>query len=805
MVDDSSSTGRIDMTKGESKIALFRYTFIVLALAWFAGSSWAAATGAPEFKGKIAESYQDSVEWWPQTVPTPPKGAPNVLIIVLDDVGFAQIGSYGGLSATPNIDKLADEGLRFNNFHTAALCSPSRASLMAGRFPHSIGLGSHALTAMGFPGYNAIVPESAKSVAKILKLHGYVNYALGKWDHTPLYEVSQAGPYTRWPSDEGFDHYYGFMAADADQYHTLMFQDHAPIEPWKGKKDYHNSTDLADKAIEYITGHLSVAPDRPFLVLFAPGAMHSPHQAPPEYIKKYRGKFDMGWDRAREMILARQKKLGIVPPDAKLTERVPEIPAWGSLSAEEKKLYARQMEVFAAMLEHVDHEIGRLVATLKRVGVLENTLILVTSDNGASGEGGLAGSFNETYILNALQTPLKANMRHYDDWGGPSTYPHYHAGWAMAGNTPFRYFKQAVHRGGIQDPLIVSWPKVVKGHGEIRSQYHHIADIAPTLLDILGLTVPDEIDGVKQQPMDGVSMYYAFNNPNAANAKKVQYYEMYGNRAIWADGWKAVTLHANRMPWDVNVVLPFDKDRWELYHVSEDFSERTDLADKYPDKLAELKKLFDEQARKYNVYPLYDDMIKRIARQQNRLFGDRKSFTYYFPGAVRIAEKVSPPIKGRSHTITTRLDLKGGEQGVVVACGGFTGGYTLFVKNGRLYYDYNFLDGVHYIIESPPLAKGRNDVKFVFKLTGNFAGTGELFVNGKSVGKVDMPKTHPASFSLSETFDVGRDNGTQVSKLYKGEFPYTGTLDKVVFDLGEFPKGEDVKRSEAEAATVESE
>jgi arylsulfatase len=776
----------------------------LLALACLVGSARGAADGQPEFKGKIAERYEDSVEWWPQTVPPAPKGAPSVLLILLDDVGFAQLGSFGGLSDTPNIDRLAAGGLRFNNFHTTSLCSPSRASLMAGRFPHSIGLGSHALTAMGFPGYNAIVPESAKSVAKILQQHGYVNYALGKWDHTPLYEVSQVGPFERWPSDEGFDHFYGFMAADADQYRTLMFADHAPIEPWKDRKDYHNSTDLADKAIEYITGHVSLAPDRPFMVLFAPGAMHSPHQAPPEYIAKYRGKFDLGWDRARELILEKQKKLGIVPADARLTERIAAVPAWDSLRPEEKKLYARQMEVFAAMLEHVDDEIGRLVATLERVGVLGNTLIFVTSDNGASGEGGLAGTFNETYVINGAQTPFDANMRHYEDWGGPSTYPHYHAGWAMAGNTPFKYFKQAVHRGGIQDPLIVHWPKGIKGRGEVRRQYHHIADIAPTILDVLGLQVPDEIDGVKQQPMDGVSMRYAFNDANAPDAKKVQYYEMFGNRAIWAEGWKAVTLHANRLPWDINVVQPFDQDPWELYHVAEDFSESEDVAARYPAKLEELKRLFHQQARKYHVYPLYDDMMKRLAKQHDRLFGDRMIFTYYFPGAVRIAEKVSPPVKGRSHTITTTLDLRGGEEGVIVACGGFTGGYTLFVKGGRLYYDYNYLDGVHYVIESPPLARGKNDVRFAFVHTGNFAGTGELFVNGKSVGKVDMPRTHPATFSLSETFDVGRDNGTQVSRLYTGEFPYRGALDKVVFELGAFPKAEDEERSAAEAATIEA-
>jgi arylsulfatase len=512
-----------------------------------------------------------------------------------------------------------------------------------------------------------------------------VNYALGKWDHTPLYEVSQTGPFTRWPSGEGFDHFYGFMAADADQYRTVLFADHSPIEPWRDVEDYHLSTDMADKAIEFITGHESTAPDRPWMVFWAPGAMHSPHQAPQEYLDKYRGRFDMGWDEAREQILARQKELGIVPPGTRLTERIEDIPAWDSLSDEEKRLYAVQMEVFAGMMEHTDREIGRMIAALERVGELENTHIIVTSDNGASGEGGLAGTFNETYVLNGLQTALEANLRHLDDWGGPSTYPHYHAGWAMAGNTPFKYFKQSVHRGGIQDPLIFHWPNGIKARGEIRSQYHHIADIAPTLLEVAGLELPEEIDGVPQIPMDGVSMVYSFNDADAPTTKKVQYYEMFGNRAIWADGWKAVTLHAKRMPWDLNAVLPFEQDEWELYNLNEDFSGADNLAEQYPEKLEELKQLFDEEAWKYNVYPLYDDMIMRLSRQQDRLFGDQTEFTYYYPGAVRIAEKASPPVKGRSHTIETTIDLKGDEEGVIVAVGGFTGGYTMFIKDGRLY------------------------------------------------------------------------------------------------------------------------
>ncbi|MBW2269427.1 MAG: arylsulfatase, partial [Deltaproteobacteria bacterium] len=663
---------------------------VALLLAFVASAATPADT--PEFKGKIARSYADSEEWWPAPE-VPPKGAPNVIIFLLDDVGFAQVQSFGGLIETPNINRLGENGLRYNNFHTTALCSPSRASLMAGRNPHSIGLGSHALTAMGFPGYNAVVPPTAKSVANYLQEAGYVNYALGKWDHTPLYEVSQVGPFERWPSGEGFEHAYTFMAADVHQFIPVMWNDHTP-EPYR--KTYHLDRDLADRAIQWITGHKSIKPDLPFMMLWASGSMHSPHHAPPEYLEKYRGKFDMGWDKAREMILENQKKLGVVPADTKLSARIPEIPAWDSLEPEVRKLYARQMETFAAQMELVDHEIGRVVAELERIGELDNTLIFVTADNGASGEGGLAGTFNETYVLNGLQTEFEANMRHYESWGDATTYPHYHAGWAMAGNTPFPYFKQSSHRGGQHDALVVHWPAGIEAKGEIRSQYHHITDIAPTILEAAQVAVPDTYHGVEQQPLDGVSIAYSFDDADAPNRKTVQYYEMFGNRAIWRDGWKAVTLHANRMPWDVNVVLPFDQDKWELYHVAEDFSESTDLAAEHPEKLEELIELFDEQAWKYNVYPLHDDMIQRLAKQQDRLFGDQKDFVYFAPGAFRIAEKASAPVKNRAHTIATTIDLTGKEEGVIVAVGGMTGGFTLFIKNHRLYFDYNYLDGVYY-------------------------------------------------------------------------------------------------------------
>jgi arylsulfatase len=733
------------------------------------------------FGGIIAESYEDSEEWW-ATYEEPNPDAPNVIIFLLDDVGFAQVGSFGGLIDTPNIDRLATNGLRFNNFHTTALCSPSRASLMAGRNPHSIGLGSHALTAMGFPGYNAVMPESAKSVANYLEEAGYINYALGKWDHTPLYEVSQVGPFDRWPSGEGFHHAYTFMAADVHQFVPVMWNDHTP-EPYR--KSVHLDQDLADRAIEWITGHKSIKPDLPFMMLWASGSMHSPHHAPDSHIDKYAGKFDAGWDVAREQILQQQIEMGVVPEGTRLTERIGVIPAWDSLPDEEKSLYARQMEVFAAQMEWVDLQIGRVVDELERIGELDNTLIFVTADNGASGEGGLAGTFNETYVLNGLQTPLDANLRAQEDWGRENTYPHYHAGWAMAGNTPFRYFKQSEHRGGQHDALVVHWPNGIEAKGEVRSQYHHISDIAPTIMQAAGITVPDEYHGVEQQPMDGVSMIYAFDNPDAPNAKERQYYEMFGNRAIWVDGWKAVTLHADRMPWDVNVTLPFDEDEWELYHVAEDFSEYDNVADQNPEKLAELVEIFDEEAWKYNVYPLYDDMIARLGAQQDRLFGDQTEFVYYAPGAVRIAEKSSAPVKNRAHTIETNIELSGNEEGVIVAVGGMTGGYSMFIQDNKLYYDYNFLDGVHYTLESPPLPEGATDLKFNFILTHPFGGTGELFVNGEKVDEVDMPQMHISTYSLAETFDVGRDTGTQVTDMYSDPFPFTGEIDRVIFNVSD--------------------
>jgi len=580
------------------------------------------------------------------------------------------------------------------------------------------------------------------------------------------------------------------MAADADNYRSLVWRDHYPIEDWEGKPGYHLSRAMADEASRNITSHVSVSPDKPFMLFWAPVAMHSPHQAPQEYIDTYKGKFDMGWDGAREVIHNKQLEMGVIPPGTKLTTRTADIPAWDSLPSEEQKLYARQMEVFAAMLTHVDEQIGRVLKTLERTGQLDNTLIFVTADNGSSGEGGLTGSFNETYVLNGLQTPLDANLSHYEDWGGPSTYPHFHAGWALAGNTPFQYFKQIVHRGGIQDALVVHWPKGIKAKGEVRNQYHHITDIGATILDVTKTPFLKELDGHEQMDLDGVSMAYSFDAPDAPTQHPEQYYELFGNRALYKDGWKAVTIHAGRMPWDLNRTAPFENDVWELYNLNEDFSEAVNLADQNPEKLEELKARWEELAWENNVFPLYDDMIQRIAKQQNRLFGDRTEFVYYNPGARRIAEKASAPVKGRSHSIETTLDLTSKEEGVILACGGFTGGYTLYIKDNKLHYDYNYYHGLYYSMESTPLGSGAVDVKFNFVETGGTTkgipgGRGELYVNGKKVDEVEMPEMHISTFSLSETFDVGIDAGTPVSNKYRvtNHYPFTGDLDKVVVKL----------------------
>lgn len=756
----------------------------VLTLAVIALSS---AVVAQPFQGEIARFGGDAKSWWPEEVAAP-SGAPNILIWMLDDVGFAQLGSYGGLIDTPNIDAVAERGLRYTNFHTTAICSPSRASFLTGRNHHAIGVGAHAAGPSGFPGYNGRIPKSAASLAKILKQNGYATYALGKWDQLPSEHVSPVGPYDYWPSGQGFDRFHGFLAAEASNFEPTLWSDHTPVEPAADNPDYHLSTDIADKAIEFVTAQRSIAPQRPFLMYWATGAVHSPHHAPQRYIDKYRGKFDMGWDKARELILQQQKRLGVVPADAQLPSRPDLLPAWDSLNADEKRMHARAMEVFAAQLEHADHEFGRILKTLERMGQLENTIVLITSDNGASAEGGLNGTHNGMNFVNGkTSTPMEENLERYADWGGPKVHGNYSAAWALAGNTPFNYYKQTVNEGGVIDPLIISWPKGIREQGGIRPQFHHIIDVMPTLLESIGLQAPESVEGIKQQPIDGISLSYTFASPDAPTRKKVQYFEMNGNRAIWADGWKAVALYQPR-PWNLMVDRsdPAKSAVWALYHVAEDFNERINLAEQYPEKLQELIDLFEAEAVRNNVYPLLPNTRERQAQLVTSAARARgNQWVFYPPGAQRMPEVLAPPTKNRSHSIVAEVVIPdAGGEGVLVTQGGRQGGFSLYLHDGLLVYSYNYLDAAHFTLRSEQsVPAGPSRLRLDFERTGEHQGYARLFVNDQQVAGGEIEHTVPTMFGLADMFEVGRDSGTAVNDDYMPPYPFNGELERVVVEV----------------------
>ena len=719
-----------------------------------------------EFKGKIGKTLKESEEYWPKPV-TPPEGAPNVLIWLIDDMGYGHSSAFGGLTPMPTIERMAKNGLRYNNFHTTALCSPSRAAIAAGRNHHNIGMGSHSLTAMGFPGYNAHPPDSAKGFADILKREGWSTMFIGKWDHTPQWESTFAGPFDRWPSGDGWEHFYGFMSGDMNNFNPIMWTDHTPMQPNYDKPGYHVNEDMADTAIRWISMLRASAQKKPFCMFWATGAVHAPHQAPAEWIEKFKGKFDMGYDKARDMILANQIEQGIVPKGTKLSPRDTEIPAWETLNDKEKALYARQMEAFAGQLAYSDYEFGRIIDYLEKIGELDNTIVLFTSDNGGSGEGGLHGTFNENGFFNGVPNiPYEVNSQYQNQWGSRVGVWHVTAGWTQAGNTPFQYYKQSAHRGGNADALVISWPQGIekKFHGQVRPQYHHIIDVAPTILQACGVEAPKVLDGVEQMPMDGVPMNYSFNNPEAKDVRTTQYYELFGNRGIYHDGWTAVTLHRGKRPWVLNAEGTLKDDVWELYNLKEDFSQSNNVADRYPEKLAELKKLFEKEARANNVFPLDGDVGPRLAKMQAIAAPQDKELVYYPPAAIRVHESVSPPIKNRSHELIAEVEIpKHGDDGMLVTAGGRTAGYALFIKGERLHYVYNYLGMQRTMItSSEKVPVGKSTLSMKFTKTGNFEGDAEIFINGKSVGKAHLDKTVPATFSIEETFDVGEDTGSPV-------------------------------------------
>ena len=745
----------------------------------------------PRFEGVIEKTYVTSKADWPK-VPTPPDGAPNVVIILLDDVGFGQAGTFGGPVQTPSLDKLAKRGLRYNRFHTTAICGPSRAALITGRNHHNCGVGFLAEWATGFPSYNNMIPRSTATIAAVLKGNGYSTAWLGKNHNTPDWESSVAGPFDRWPTGMGFDYFYGFIGGETHQYYPVLFENTAAVEPAKSPEEgYHFLTDMTDKAINWLRYGKSVAPQKPFFLYFAPGATHAPHHTPKEWREKYKRQFDTGWDAVREATYKRQLKMGVIPADTKLTPRPDWVKPWNSLSADEKTLYAAFMENFAGYLAFADHECGRLLDAVKDLPDADNTLIFyIVGDNGASSEGGFTGTTNEVMNLNGIPSRLEDNMKILDDIGGPDTEPHYPLGWAWAGNAPFQWVKQvASHLGGSRNPMVVSWPAKIRDFGGLRSQFAHLIDIMPTILDVTGIPAPKTVDGVRQKPLDGVSIASTFASAKARPVRERQYFEIFTNRAIYDKGWIACAQHT--LPWRQDLAPGhWEKDKWELYNLDEDFSEADDLAAKYPKKLAQLKALFDQEAKKNHIYPMDDRGAARIAEPKPSPGGadpNRTKFTYY-AGASRLPETAAPNTKNRSHRITAEIEMpvKGGE-GVIVAEGGKSAGFSLYVQNGKLNYHYNFFERERTnLVSNEPLPAGKSTVVMEFAYDGGGVGKGgqvTIAINDKVVGKARINNTVAGRFGI-DTFGVGSDTGSPVTDTYKAPFSFTGTIGSVEIELG---------------------
>jgi arylsulfatase A-like enzyme len=737
---------------------------------------------------KIGRTYKDSKPGT-ITLTKAPEGAPNVLIILIDDAGFGQWGTFGGQVPTPNLDRLAKMGLRYTRFHTTALCSPTRAALLTGRNHHSAGTGVITEIGDGYPGYSGQIPKSAGMFAEVLRQGGYSTAFIGKNHNIADWETSVSGPYDRWPNLQGFDYFYGFIGGEMDQWQPVLYRDTVPVamEIPKGREGHYTLNDsLADDTIRYIRLEKSTTPDRPFFIYYAPGATHAPHHVPQEWIDKFKGQFNQGWDKYREETYQRQLKMGVIPPDTKLTPRPPEIPAWDSLSPDEQRVAERLMEIFAAYTAQTDYEVGRVLDALEEIGQLHNTLTFwEIGDNGASMEGTLSGCFNELATLQGVSEDASFLVQHIDELGSAKASNHIPVGWAWAVNTPFQWGKQvASHFGGTRNPLVIAWPDRIKDAGGIRTQFHHVIDISPTILEAAHLPQPVEVNGVKQKPIEGVSMIYSFDDPKAASPRHIQYFEMFGNRALYKDGWIATARHG-RLPWVTagGSTGDFDQDKWELYNLAEDFSEANDLSAKYPQKLKELQDDFWVEAKKYDVLPLDDRFAERgDPRLRPSLIAGRTDFIYY-PGASRIPEPSAADTKNASHTITATIEVpQGGADGVLVAEGGAAGGYTLYIKDGRPVYEYNYFAHERYkIASSEALSAGPAVIRVDFKYDGGGIGKGgilTLFVNEKKVAEGRIEKTCPSRFG-AESFDVGMDNGSPVSDAYEPPFAYTGAIKKV--------------------------
>jgi arylsulfatase A-like enzyme len=737
-----------------------------------------------------------------------PASAPNVLIVLIDDMGFGQSGAFGGPINMPTVEKLANEGLRYNEFHTAALCSPTRSALLSGRNHHVNNFGSIAETATTFPGQTGQRPNSVATVAEMLRLNGYSTAHFGKNHETAAWEVSPSGPTDRWPTRQGFDKFYGFMGGETNQWAPLIYDGMTQVEPSKDP-NYNFMTDMTDKAIDWMQYQKSLTPDKPFFMYFAPGATHAPHHVPKKWIAKYKGKFDQGWDKLREETLARQIKLGVVPPGTKLAPKPEAIKDWAALSPDEKKLFARQMEVFAGFGEYADTEIGRLIDAIKATGQLDNTLVFyIVGDNGASAEGGMNGLFNEMTYFNGVQESVQDILKHYDELGSPMTYSHYAAGWAVAGDTPFAWTKQvASSYGGTRNGMVVHWPKGVAAKGEVRSQWHHVIDVVPTILEAAKLPEPKSVNGTPQTPIEGVSMAYSFANAKAPSTHTTQYFEIFGNRAIYSDGWLAGTVH--RAAWETQNRRPLEQDIWELYDTRSDFSLANDLAAKNPDKLKELQDLFLKEAVKYSVLPLDDRTLERLnAALVGRpdLMAGRTSLTVH-EGMLGMSENVFINTKNRSHVITADVEIPNSRaSGAILAQAGRFGGWSLYLKDGKPTYTYNFLGLQRFTIAAKQaLPAGKSTIRFEFAYDGGGigkGGTGTIFVNGKSLATGRIERTQCCGFSADEGADVGADEGTPVTEAYKVPFKFSGKISRVTIELKEMTKADSEEAIEGRKAAM---
>ncbi|WP_042883058.1 arylsulfatase [Cupriavidus necator] len=713
-----------------------------------------------------------------------PAGAPNVVVVLLDDVGFGAAATFGGPVKTPAMDGLATEGLRYNRFHTTAVCSPTRASLLTGRNPHAAGVGAVLNAPSSYPGYRGVLQRDSATIAELLRQQGYSTAAFGKWHLTPDWEASQIGPFDRWPTGQGFEKFYGFIGAETDQFNPSLYDGTTPVLK-TASKDYTLNEDLSTRAINWMHAQHSIAPDKPFFVYFAPGGAHAPLQAPKAWIEKYRGRFDKGWDDMRLEILARQKSLGIVPQDTKLTPRPDELPAWESLSTDQKRVAARLMEVYAGYLAHTDAQIGRLVQSLKESSQFGNTLfIYVMGDNGASLEGGIHGADNYMGHLQGMpEKPAADLVKRLDSLGGPNSYVQYPAGWAWAMSSPLPWAKTvASHLGGIRNGMVVSWPARILDHGGLRRQFSHVNDLAPTILEAAGLKAPADVNGVKQRPMDGTSLIYSFADKDAPEKHTTQYFEVFGNRSIYHDGWLASARHKDRDPWATTCQRKrLADDTWALFNLNEDFSQSTDLAARLPEKLKEMQALFLAEATKNQVLPLQDTACSRTPLPN--LTGKRTEFSY-FSGAVAIPEAEAPAIKNRSYSIVATVDIpKGGAHGVIATMGGTSAGWSLYLNDeGKPVYVQKVFDVARMeITGSKPLQPGKNVLQFDFAYEGTGyakGGTGTLQVNGKAVGSGHLPVTTPGFFSADETFDVGMDTGSPAGR-YPAGYPFNGAIERV--------------------------